>query len=348
MSWMGSSGGSSSSPTQTTTTYNGVSAYAAPYVQNMLGQAQALTSNPNMPLYQGAQNADFTDLQNQSFTAGQNMTVAPQLGAGTTAAQGATNNLLNTSYTPSTQGWNQQAASDLMNPYVMSSLAPQLALQQQQQGMQQAQNQAQATQAGAFGGSRMGVQNALQNQANQLAQNSLVGNALNSAYTNAQNQFNTQQNLQANQQQFGANLGLQANQAALTGANTLNTLGNSQNAQQTNNINTQNALGTQQQQNQQNIINTQMQNFANQQNYPYQQLSYMQNMLSGLPISSSTSNVYQNPSLTSQVAGLGTAALGVSKLAAKGGKVAKDKFLRREEMAGLGAGAVSRAMKGSV
>ena len=109
------------------------------------------------------------------------------------------------------QGFNNQSAAQLMNPYLQQSLNPQIALLNQQQGMQQAQNQAQATQAGAFGGSRMGVQNALQNQSNQLAMSNLVGQGYNNAFNNAQQQFNTQNaaSLQAQQanQAAGINTG---------------------------------------------------------------------------------------------------------------------------------------------
>jgi hypothetical protein len=150
------------------------------------------------------------------------------------------------------------------------------------------------------------------------------------AFQNAQTQFNADQarQLQAQQanigqQQFGANLGLQGLQLANQAAGTLGTLGQNQYAQETGNINLQNQLGTQQQQQQQNVLNQQYQDFLTQKQTPYNQLSFMQSMLSGLPISSSTQNVYSNPSMLSQVAGLGTTAVAGAKLAGmkKGGKV---------------------------
>ena len=323
MAWSGGGG----SPTQTgsQTQYNAISAFAAPYVNQMLGQGQALTSQPYQP-YPGAQNADFTNLQNQSFAGAGNLGVSNQTGQATNAANQATNNLLGTGYN-GMQAQSQNftdpgVASSYMNPYVQNALNPQIALLQQQQGLQGQQLQSQATQAGAFGGSRFGLQQGLQNQANQLAQSNLVGNAYNQAYTGAQNQFNADQsrNMQAQgmnigQQQFGANLGLNANQAALTGANTLGNLGQQQYNQQTGALNLQNAYGTQQQQNQQNAINTQIQNFNNAKNYPYQQLSFMQGLMSGLPLTSSTTNTYQSPG--NQVAQ--AAALGLGTYNAIGG-----------------------------
>jgi hypothetical protein len=158
-----------------------------------------------------------------------------------------------------------------------------------------------------------------QQQANQFGYTQAANQAANAAqYGQAANQLNAQQ------QQFGANLGLQGLQAANQAASTLGQLGQNQYAQTTGNINLQNQLGTQQQQQQQNVLNQQYQDFLTQKQNPYNQLSYMQSMLSGLPISSSTQNVYSNPSMLSQVAGLGTAAAGaygLSKGMKKGGEV---------------------------
>jgi hypothetical protein len=373
----------------TTTSTSGIQSYAIPYAQQNLANAWALTQQPYQP-YQGQQNAAMTGLQNQSFAQAQNLGVNQNsIQAGNVAGQAA-QGLLNTNYNPIqagyqnvnasqlnnyqmngpgnvySQGWNNQAANQLMNPYVMQSLNPQLQLLQQQQGIQATQNAGQATQAGAFGGSRFGIQNALQNQSNQLAQNSLVGNALNTAYTNAQQQFNTQnaaslqaqqanqqaglatnqgnlsaalqtqalgaqQNLAAqqanqqagltaqqaniNQQQFGAGLGLQGLQSAAQAAATQNNIGNTQNAQNNTNIALQNQLGTQQQAYQQGLLNTQYQNYVNQLNYPYQQTSYINNLINGYPSTSSTSTTQpSSPSYLQDAAALGVGAYGVSQM----------------------------------
>ena len=82
-------------------------------------------------------------------------------------------------------------------------------------------------------------------------------------------------------------------------------------------------MGGVQQQQQQNVLNQQYQDFLNQKQYPYQQVGFMSDMLRGLPLSQSTTSMYSNPSMLSQVAGLGTAAAGAYGLAkkAKGGKI---------------------------
>jgi len=138
---------------------------------------------------------------------------------------------------------------------------------------------------------------------------------------------NQQQLMQAQQlaeqsRQYGAGLGLQGLQTALTGAGQLGNLGNTSYNQMMGINQLQGQYGGMQQQQTQNILNNQMQDFQNYQNYPYKQLGFMSDMLRGLPLTQQSSTIYQQaPSALSQVAGLGTAALGASKLFAKGGAV---------------------------
>ena len=138
---------------------------------------------------------------------------------------------------------------------------------------------------------------------------------------------NQQQLMQAQQlaeqsRQYGAGLGLQGLQTALTGAGQLGNLGQNQYNQLMGINQLQNQYGGQQQQQVQNLLNTQYQDYLNYQNYPYKQLGFMSDMLRGLPLTQQSSTIYQQaPSMVSQVAGLGTAALGASKFMAKGGAV---------------------------
>ena len=337
---MAGGGGQQQSPVQTTTSYNGVSAYAAPYVNQMLGQAQALTNQPYQA-YQGQQNAAPTDLQNQSYQAGSQLSTGPNFGIGsnlnTAAGMGALNTaqqageygglgaMAGMSYGQNAQ--NPNAVSSYMNPYLQNTLAPSLQLLNQQFGQQGVANQAQATQQGAYGGGRQALMQGLNQQNQALATNQLVGNAYNQAYNTA-NQ-NMQQAASLGMQ--GAGLGLQgigAQQAGYglagnTGVNLAN-IGNQQLGAQQNIINTQNALGTQQQQNQQNVLNTQYQNYQNQLQYPYQQLSFMQNMLSGLPMQTNTQSVYAGAPTTAQsLSAMGLGAYGLSKLANADGGLMK-------------------------
>lgn len=73
-------------------------------------------------------------------------------------------------------------------------------------------------------------------------------------------------------------------------------------------------------------LDTAYQDFLNQKNYPYQQLSYYSNLVRGTPMGMNTSSqVYQPPPTSAQnLAALGTAAYGVSKFMAEGGMAYAD------------------------
>ena len=209
--------------------------------------------------------------------------------------------------------------------YLQQSLAPQLAEANRQYDISGVNAKGGATQAGAFGGSRYGIEQGVQNQANQLAMSNLVGQGYNQAYNTA-NQ-NMQQAAQLGMQ--GAGMGLQGVSGAQQGYSgatqagaALGNIGAQQAAAQLGILGLQNQLGTQQY------------------NMPYQAAQFQQGLLTGLPISTTTSQGYTAPpSLGSQALGLGTTVLGgylAGKAAgawnkggqiksyAKGGKVGTD------------------------
>jgi hypothetical protein len=185
---------------------------------------------------------------------------------------------------------------------------------------------AQAVQAGAFGGARQFITDAEANRALADQQNAIQAQGLNTAFSQAQQQFNADQaaNLQAQQanigqQQFGANLGMQGLSTGLQAAGQLGQLGQNVYGQQMGINQLQNQYGAQQQQFQQGILNQQIQDYATAQQYPMLQLANMNALTRGLPMQSATTQVYQAaPSTASQLAGLGTAAYGLSQLSGKG------------------------------
>ena len=193
----------------------------------------------------------------------------------------------------------------------------------QAQGLQSAYTQAQAQfnadqqaklaaqQANQQAGLTTGAQNLA---ANLTTQNLGAGQNLQSQQLNQAANLQAQQ-LAAQQQQFGANYGLQGLQSALTGANTLSGLGTTGLNNQLNVLNAQQQAGLTQQQQQQNIINQGVQNYQTAQQYPMTQLTNMKNMLTGLPISTTSTQQYQAaPSTVSQLAGLGMAGIGLNQL----------------------------------
>lgn len=317
----------SSAPTQITQTNYGFAPEVAPFAQDLLAQAQAVTDpsqNPYMQ-YQGERSAQFTPLQQQAFSNAALMQTAPQLQAGTAIAGLAGMGALNTGYTYnpySSQSFtNPDVAQKYMNPYldVQNNAAYRNA------AIQNAATNAQATTAGAFGGGRQAIMNA---QGNADLQRNLAKNQFD-AYNIGQQQFNTEQGqnlnaaqLNAQQGQFGANLGLQGLNTALQSASTMGSLGQNQYTQNMGINQLQNATGTQQQQQIQNDLTNKYQDYQNAQNFPYQQMGFMSDIIRGLPTSQTGSTLYQAPPSTAQtVASLGLGAAGLSKLFAAGGHV---------------------------
>ena len=322
-------------PTQVTQSQVGFAPEVAPYAQQLLGQAQALTdtaANPYMQ-YQGERVAQFAPLQQLSFENAALMQGSPQLQDATALAGQAGLGALNTSYTYNpyqTKSFTSPGmAESYMSPYMANVIARQQQDAQRQADIaMQAQN-AQAARSGAFGGSGNLL---MRNQANaNLARQKgdIMAQGLQAAYQQGMGQFNAEQaatanaaQLNAQQGQFGAGLGLQGLQTALSGASTLGNLGNSQYQQNMGINQLQNQYGLQQQQQMQKDIDTKYQDYLNYQNYPYKQLGFMSDILRGVPLTQTGSSVYQQaPSAIQNVASLGLGAAGLSKLFAKGGEV---------------------------
>jgi len=318
----------SSIPSQVTQTNYGFAPEIAPYAQNLLGQAAALTDtemNPYMQ-YQGERVAQFSPLQNQSYENAALMQSQPQLQDATAMAGQAGLGALNTGYTYNpfqTKSFTSPGmAESYMSPYMQNVVT-----RQQQDAQRQADIAAQgqgaaAARAGAYGGSGDYIMRgqAAGNLARQKGDIQATG--LQNAYTQGMGQFNQEQNatqaaanLNAQQGQFGAGLGLQGLQTALTSANTLGQLGNTQ-YQQNMGINAlQNQYGLQQQAQMQQDLTNKYNDYLNYQNYPYKQLGFMSDIVRGAPLTQTGSSVYQAPPSTAQnITSLGLGAAGVSKL----------------------------------
>ena len=295
--------------------------YAKPYVENLLGQTSALTDlgyNPYMQ-YQGERQAQFSPLQQQSYENAALMQTSPQLQDASAMAGMAGMGALNTGYTFNPSNFTAEAAQGLMNPYMQNVVQRQQQDASRQAAIAQQAQGAQAARSGAFGGSGDYLMRA--QAAGNLARQKgdIQAQGLNNAYQQAQQQYNTQNQLNAQQSQFGAGLGLQGLQTANQAAQNLANIGNTQYNQNMGITGLQNQFGGQQQQETQNILNNQYQDFMNQQNHPYQQLSYMSNLLRGLPMSNTTSQMYQAPpSMLNQVAGAGFTAKALGAFAGGG------------------------------
>ena len=315
----GGGGGGGGNNTTTGTTYtSNIPEYAEPYVQTMLGATEkqiynydnAGNLNGFKPFQSYAQYdqsrggtgesvAGFTPLQVQSMQNMQNYQLPNQGYYGSQLAGRAGLGSMRAGQDYARQATNPYAMQAYMSPYMENAIAPELREARRQSEITGLQNEAQAAQQGAFGGSRQGLVEAERQRNLATQQSDIYNKGMQNAYQNAQ---------QA--QQFGANLNLQGLGQGLQSAQALGALGQQQYGQEMGLMGQQAAIGKQQQDYEQNRLNQIVQDYATSQQYPLMQLGVLSNMLRGLPMQASTTQMYQaQPSMASQIAGgLGTTA----------------------------------------
>jgi hypothetical protein len=342
-----------SSPTSQGTQTPSIQPQYQPYISNYLNQAQNLAANQQTPALLNQSYVDAAGLQLPGgFASGTALAEAGGKGSLSTAPialqygqQGANYGAQGTKYGElgssmgiaasragdmyAQQATNPSSVQAYMNPYIQQSLAPQLAMLNQQQQIGAQQIAGQAAGQGAFGGNRATLAQGLNAQNYDLARQQAIGQGYNQAFSQAQ---------QA--QQFGANLGVQGLQAGMQGQQLgLAGLGT---AMQGSQIGLQGVGGAQQgyagatqaggtlgniaaQQAQAKIAQLQLQNQfgLQQQMFPYQQTQFQQQMMANLPFTSTTTQGYQAPpNYLSQGAGiLGTAGSLYLLGKAKGGTI---------------------------
>lgn len=293
-------GGGGSQPTSTTQSTTTIPEYARPYVERMLGKAEAFSEAPYQA-YGGQRTAEFTPMQQQAFQGAANLAPAQQLGVGTQLAGQAGLGGLRAGQQYAQQATDPGSMQAYMSPYMENAMAPQLREAQRQSAMMGQQNQAQAVRQGAFGGARSAMVEAERQRNLAQQQGDIYGRGMQTAFEQAR---------QA--QQFGADLGLRGNTMAGQMASTLGQLGQTQFGQQQGVIQALSAAGAQQQAQQQQGLTQAYQDFLTQRGYPQQQLSFMSDILRGVPLGQQTQVQYQAPpSMLSQAGGLGLTAYGL-------------------------------------
>lgn len=160
---------------QQTGTESSLSNWAGPYVTEMLGQGQALASQPYQA-YTGPLSAGPSATQQTAFQGIAGLTIpTEQMQA----------------FTP--QQFTAADAQRLMNPYLTAALQPQLDEAQRQSQIQNLQNRTALTKAGAFGGGRGALMES-ENQRNLLSNMAnITGQGYKTAYDQAMAQFNREQ-----------------------------------------------------------------------------------------------------------------------------------------------------------
>jgi hypothetical protein len=273
-------------PTGSTNT-QGLAPFAAPYITNYLAKAQALSEAPYQ-VYQGPLTAGESALQTQGFKGLAGLTVPSGIGDAANTAASIAQKAQGLSYTPTTTDFGLPQAQQYMNPYLQTSLDPQLAEAKRQAMITQQANAAKMTQGGAFGGGRSAIMDAegQRNLGTKLAD--ITGKGYDTAYTNAMAQFNADQARKMNEAQYGATYANTGLNTALTAAQAQGALSDTQNKANISNINAQLAGGNTQRGITSEGIAADKAEFEAQRQFPYQQVQFARDMISGLPTGSVT------------------------------------------------------------
>ena len=240
----------------------GLSDWAAPYITDYLGKAQALSNQPYQT-YGGPLTAGASDLQSKVFQGLGNLTFPGNLGQSFSSSGAPT---IGPNGQPVGGGG---VAQSYMNPYLQSVLNPQWDELRRQNDITNMNTNSKMTQAGAFGGSRQAIMNAENNRNLMQEMNRTVGQGYSNAYDKAMGQFNTEQGQ-------GRDL-----------AKMMTDIGGIQRGIESEGIAAD--LGE----------------FNAQREYPYKQLQFQRDMISGLPTGSVTNNPAQLSGIAQLISSIG-------------------------------------------
>jgi hypothetical protein len=295
-------GGGAKQPTNQTVTQTNLPEYARPYFENLLQRGQAESYREYTP-YGGERIAQVTPGQTQAQTEALGMRTPGQfgeatrgLGFGAGMGYGAAMQGLGAAFTDPTQ---------MMSPYMQGVVDI-----QKRQAMTDAQKQQLATNLGAarqgtYGGARQLLAMTEREKALGERMGDIQAKGLQDAYTAA-----------AQRGQMLGQLGMDGLRTGMTGAGELGKLGTAEQAANLQRIQAQAAAGAEQREYDQQLLDTQYADFLRQRDYPMEQLGYFSNLLRGVPVQlGSTQTTYAPPpSMTSQLAGAGSALYGASRL----------------------------------
>ena len=238
--------------------------YAGPYVTELLGKGAALGDMP-YEAYGGPLTAGESDLQTKAFEGIGGLNI-PTDTMGT--------------YNPET--FTAESAQNLMNPYLMASLNPQLEEARRQSDIERQRAAGRLLQAGAFGGGRQAVMDA-ENQRNLLQNLSgITGKGYADAYDRALDQFNIQEDRERGVQEDINRYGLAA-------------------------LEKTKQFGDVQRDIESEGITADYGQFREERDFPYTQVQFLQSLLSGLPLESQSYSYTQPTGLeqvTSDVSGI--------------------------------------------
>lgn len=177
---------------QQTGTESSLSNWAGPYVTEMLGRGQALSSQPYQA-YSGPLTAGASGTQQAAFQGIAGLTIPTEQMQAFTPRQ-----------------FTAEEANRLMNPYLEAALNPQIEEARRQSQIQNLANRTALTKAGAFGGGRGAL---MESEAQRNLQSNLAnitGQGYKTAYDQAMAQFNREQDLGMQSTTAAQNYGLAA------------------------------------------------------------------------------------------------------------------------------------------
>jgi hypothetical protein len=195
-----------------------------------------------------------------------------------------------------------------MNPYLQSSLNPQLEEARRQSQITQTQNAGKMTQAGAFGGGRQAILDAETQRSLGANLANITGQGYNTAYDKAMAQFNADQQRKMQEAQYGAGFGLQGLQTGLQAAQAQGGLGATEASTGLANLNAQLTAGQQQRGIESEGIAADKAQFEEARANPYKMLQYQQSLLQGLPLEAKNYSGIQPSDLTKAAQGATTVA----------------------------------------
>ncbi len=282
----------------------GLADWAAPYITGYLGQTQALAAKP-YEAYQGPLTAGPSDLQTKAFQGVGALTVPTDITqAGARAGTLATDapgeyKTVGGAFTDA------GVAGRYMNPYLEQALTPQLNELRRQAQITQMGNAAKFAGAGAFGGSRQGLVES-ENQRNLMSQIArTTGEQYANAYDRAMAQFNEDQRRKIQEAQFGSNYGLESLAKQLQATELQGRLGTMAGEAQRLNLAQQIAAGATQRDIDAQGIAADLAEFNAQREFPYKQVQFQRDMISGLPIGSVTNTPAQLSGIAQLIGAVG-------------------------------------------
>lgn len=293
-------GGGSSTPANTTQTT--IPEYAKPYMERLVGKAEALTESPYQT-YEGQRLAASTPEQQAARQAVAGMEMPGQFATGTNLAGLGGIQSLGAGQQYMGMVTDPAMLQSMMSPYqqAVTDIAKRQAAADAMK-IQQASNLG-AARTGTYGGARQLIAQTEREKALGQQLTDIQTKGLQSAYDQALKNI-----------QFGTQAGLTGAQQATQAGATLGQLGTAQQGAGLQLAQAQEQFGAMGQKEKQAALDQAYQDFITQQQHPYKQLGFMSDLLRGSASLASTGakSVYEaQPSALSQIGGLGLGALGL-------------------------------------